>query len=165
LNEVDLPPIQKSAFVTFLVSNDAFFQMADQVGLLKFAIDLDLNDFPADAVPVMRAFLLSRQRGRTSVREQDSVPETIREISLLSGMGRLPVTVIAADRWIDKNPDIAAKRAEWNKKHQRSWLAMSSNSRFMIVPGSDHLSLLSKKEHAAMVSDAIIRMVRKFRQK
>jgi hypothetical protein len=45
-----------------------------------------------------------------------------------------------------------------NKKQNRNWRAISANSRFLIVPGSDHLSLL--KEYVAAVSDAIIRMVR-----
>jgi hypothetical protein len=77
----------------------------------------------------------------------------------------MPVVVISSDRWVDKDPDIAAARAEWNKKLQRSWLAISSNSRFLIVPESDHLSLLANKEHAAAVSDAIIRLVHNLRRR
>jgi pimeloyl-ACP methyl ester carboxylesterase len=165
LDEVGLPPIRKSDFVMFLVSHESFFQMADRIGVIKTKVDLDSNDFPPDAVPVMRAFLQSRERGRISVREQDAVPDTVREISLLGGVGPMPVTVIAADRWIDKDPDLAAKRAEWDKKNQRNWLAISTNSRFLIVPGSDHLSLLSKKEHAAAVSSAIIQMVHSFKRR
>jgi pimeloyl-ACP methyl ester carboxylesterase len=165
LDEVGLPPIRKSDFVMFLVSRESFFQMADRLGVIKAKVDLDSNDFPPDAVPVMRAFLQSRERGRISVREQDAVPDTVHEISLLGGVGPMPVTVIAADRWIDKDPDLAAKRAEWDKKHQRNWLAISTNSRFLIVPGSDHLSLLSKKEHAAAVSSAIIQMVHSFKRR
>lgn len=159
MDEVGLPPMRKSDFVMFLASHETLFQMADRIGLIKFTVDLDVNDFPPDAVPSMRVFLLDRERARTSVREVDSVSDTVREISLLGSLGAMPVTVIAADRWIDKDPDLAAKRAEWDKKQQRNWLALSTNSRFLIVPGSDHLSLLSKKEHAAIVSDAIIRMV------
>jgi hypothetical protein len=59
----------------------------------------------------------------------------------------------------DKDPDVAAKRAEWNKKQQRNWLAISTNSRFLVVPGSDHLSLLSKKEHAAAADSPIHRRI------
>ena len=165
MDEVGLPPVQKNAVASLIVSHDALFQMADRIGLLKFTVDLDADDFPPDAVPVMRAFLASRERGRTSVREQDSVSETVHQISLLSGLRPMPVTVIAADRWIDKDPDLAERRAEWNKKQQRNWLAVSTNSRFLIVPGADHLSLLSKKEHAAVVSDAIVRMVRSFNRR
>jgi pimeloyl-ACP methyl ester carboxylesterase len=159
MGEVGLPPIRKSAFATFLASNEILFQIADRIGLIRITIDVDLNDFPSDAAPVMRVFLLSRERARTAVRELNSVSDTLHEISALSGVGPMPVTVIAADRWIDKDPDVAVKRAEWNKKQQRNWLAISTSSHFLIVPGSDHLSLLSKKEHATVVSDAIIRMV------
>jgi hypothetical protein len=67
--------------------------------------------------------------------------------------------VISSDRWVGKDPDVAAQRAELNKKLQRYWLAISSNSRFLIVPESDHRSLLSKQEHAAAVSEAINGMV------
>jgi pimeloyl-ACP methyl ester carboxylesterase len=164
-DEVGLPPTQKGAFVAFLASHEALFQMADQIGLIKLTVDLDSNDFPPDAAPAIRAFLSSRERARTSVREVDSVSDTMQEISLLSGLGAMPVTVIAADRWIDKDPDTAARRAEWNKKQQRNWLAISSNSRFLIVPGADHLSLLSKKEHAAAVSGAIIQMIHSFKRR
>lgn len=165
MDEVGIPPMHKSGFVIFLATHEALFQMADRIGLVKLTVDLDVNDFPPDAVPAMRAFLLDRERARTSVREQDSVPDTVREISLLGGLGPMPVTVIAADRWIDRDPDLAAKRAEWDKRQQRNWLALSTNSRFLIVPGSDHLSLLSKKEHAAAVSEAVLRMVHGFKHR
>jgi pimeloyl-ACP methyl ester carboxylesterase len=159
MTEVGLPPPQKGAVATFLTSSGALFQAAHRIGLSRLTIDEDLNDFPPDAVPVMRAFLLSDERARTAVRELNSVSDTIRQISPLGTVGPMPVTVIAADRWIDKDPDVATTRAEWNKKQQRNWLAISTNSRFLVVAGSDHLSLLSKKEHAAVVSGAIIRMV------
>jgi pimeloyl-ACP methyl ester carboxylesterase len=165
MDEVGLPPMRKSDFAMFLASHEALFQMADRIGLIRLTVDLDVNDFPPDAIPVMRAFLLSRERARTAVRELDSVSDTVREISLIGGVGPMPVTVIAADRWIDKDPDLAARRAEWDKKQQRNWLAISTNSRFLIVPGADHLSLLSNKEHAAAVSDAIIRMVHGFKRR
>jgi pimeloyl-ACP methyl ester carboxylesterase len=165
LDEVGLPPIQKGAFGAFLASHESLFQIANRVGLIQFKVDLDLNDFPPDVIPAMQAFLRSRERARISIREVDSLPDTIREISALDSVSPMPVTVIAADRWVDRDPDLAAKRAEWNKKQQRNWLGISTNSRFLIVSGSDHLSLLSKREHAAAVSNAIIQMVRSLRRR
>jgi hypothetical protein len=108
----------------------------------------------------MRAYLDSHERARTAIRELDSLPETLRQRGSLGSVGAMPVVVISSDRWVDKDSDIAATRAEWNKKLQRNWLAISSNSRFLIVQGSDHLSLLSNKQHAAAAADAIIRLVR-----
>jgi len=164
MREVGLPPIEKGAVSSFVASSKILWQIADHVGLIRITRDIDLNDFPPDAVPAMQAFLLSPERARTAVRELDFVSDTLRQIGALSGLGSMPVVVISSDRWIDKDPDTAARRAEWNKKQQRNWLAISSNSRFLIVPKSDHLSLLSNKKHAASVSDAIIRMVRSFRR-
>ena len=164
-DEVGLPPIEKGAVASFIVSNKVLYRIADRIGLIRVTYDIDLNDFPPDAVPAMRTFLLSRERARTAVRELDSVSDTLRQIGSLSGVGSMPVVVISSDRWIDKDPEIATRRAEWNKKQQRNWLAISSNSQFQIVPESDHLSLLSKKEHAAAVSDAINRMVRSLKRR
>jgi pimeloyl-ACP methyl ester carboxylesterase len=160
MGEVGLPPMERGAVASFLVSNKILYQIAGGIGLIRVRIDIDPNDFPPDAVPVTRRFLISGERARTSVREVDSVSETVRQIERLPAVSPLPVVVISSDRWVDKDGDLAARRAAWNKRQQRNWLAISSNSRFQIVPGSDHLSLLSNKEHAAAVSDAIIRMVR-----
>jgi pimeloyl-ACP methyl ester carboxylesterase len=150
---------------TFIASHKTLFQIADGIGLVQVGHDIDWNDFPPDAVPTMRAYLLNRERARTGVREIGSVPETLRQVGALDGVGSMPVVVISSDRWLDKDPNIAAQRAELNKKLQRTWLAISSNSRFMIVPESDHLSLLSKKKHAAVVSDAIDRMVHSLKRR
>src|SRR5262249_4781777 len=68
------------------------------------------------------------------------------------------VTVISSDRWIDADAQTAVKRAEWNKRQQRNWLAISTNSRFLIVPEADHLSLLSNKDHAHAVADVVVKM-------
>jgi pimeloyl-ACP methyl ester carboxylesterase len=68
MTEVGLPPPQKGAVATFLTSSGALVQAAHRIGLSRLTIDEDLNDFPPDAVPVMRAFLLSDERARTAVR-------------------------------------------------------------------------------------------------
>jgi len=38
-------------------------------------------------------------------------------------------------RWIDANPALAAQRAEFDKRLQRRWLEISTNSRFITYPG------------------------------
>jgi pimeloyl-ACP methyl ester carboxylesterase len=163
--EVGLPPFGKSTIASFIASDKTLFQIAYGIGLVRANIDTDWNDFPPDVLPAIRMYLLSHERWRTAVRELDSVSETLRQIGALDGMGSMPVVVISSDRWVDKDPNIAATRAEWNKKLQRGWLAISTNSRFLIVPESDHLSLLANQKHAAAVSDAIIRLVHSVRRR
>lgn len=163
--EVGMPPIEKGAIASFIASHKILFQIADGIGLVRLGHDIDWNDFPPDIVPAMRVYLLDHERARTAVRELESGSETLHQVGALDNVSAMPVVVISSDRWVDKDPNIAATRAEWNKKLQRDWLAISSNSRFVIVPGSDHLSLLSNKEHAAVVSDAIIRLVHSLRRR
>jgi len=160
MGEVGMPPIGRGAVASFLASHKTLFQVADGIGLVRVDSDTDWNDFPPDAVPAVRAYLLNHERARTGIRELDSMPETLRQVGSLDGVGAMPVVVISSDRWLDKDPDIAARHAELNKKLQRNWLAISSNSRFLIVPESDHLSLLTNEKHADAVSAAIIRLVR-----
>jgi len=149
----------KNPVAVFVASHKVLWQFADGVGLIQVGHVIDWNDFPADAAPALRAYLGNHERARTAIRELDSVPETLRQVGALDGVGAMPVVVISSDRWTDKDPAIAARHAELSKKLQREWLAISSNSRFLIVPGSDHLSLLSNRQHADAVSDAIIRLV------
>jgi hypothetical protein len=92
--------------VNRISSHDHAF--VDAIGLVRVGIDNDWNDFPPDTVPAMRAYLLNHERARTALRELDSVSETLRQV----GLGAMPVVVISSDRWVDKDPNIAATRAE-----------------------------------------------------
>jgi hypothetical protein len=81
--------------------------------------------------------------------------DTLTQIASLDTLGDLPVTVICADKWLDADVTTASKRAEWNKTQQRSWLTISTNSHFLVIPGTDHMSLLLVAEHADAVANAI----------
>src|SRR5262245_54405492 len=96
----------------------------------------------------------------TSVKEAQSLGDSLTHVGAVDSLGNMPVTVISSDKWVDPDAAIAAKRAEWNKRQQRNWLAISTNSSFLIVPWADHMSLLSNKEHAAAVTDSIVKMVK-----
>jgi len=107
----------------------------------------------------MVAFIAGRRHVKTFFKENESLSDTLTRIASLDGLGNLPVTVISADKWIDPDPTTATQRAEWNKKQQRNWLAISTNSRFVIVPGADHMSLLFVSQHADAVASAVVKMV------
>jgi pimeloyl-ACP methyl ester carboxylesterase len=162
--EVGLPAFEKSSFTGFLASNDALWGFASGLGVIRGTYDIQLNDFPSDLTSVMQAFVEDPQRVRAAVAEQSGVYDTLREIEALENLGNLPVTVISSDRWIDKDAAMAAKRAEWNKQQQRNWLSVSTNSLFLIVPGSDHLSLLSNRNHAGQVAEAVLNLVRRVKK-
>lgn len=162
--EVGLPAFGKSSFAGFLASNDALWEFVSELGIIRGTYDIQLNDFPSDLTSVMQAFVEDPQRGRAAVAEQSGAYDTLREIEALENLGNLPVTVISSDRWIDKDAALAAKRADWNKRQQRNWLSVSTNSLFLIVPGSDHLSLLSNRDHAGQVANAVLDLVRRVKK-
>jgi len=157
--EAGFPRPEPSAVATFLASHELLWRMATGAGIARANAIIDANDFPADVAPMMKAFLDSSRRKRIAVREIGSLHDTLVEIGALDSLGNLPVTVIASDRWPDPDPAVAAHRAEWVKRLERQWLEISTNSKFMIVPGSDHLSLLTNRDHAASVSDAVVAMI------
>jgi pimeloyl-ACP methyl ester carboxylesterase len=163
--EVGLSPTIVSGVASFIASNKALFEVADRIGLVKGIDNAGWNDLPPDVVPAMQAISRNHETWRSTAREMASVPETLSQVGRLDSLGAMPVVVIAADRWVDMDPDTAATRAEWNKKQQRNWLNISSNSRFLIVPESDHESLLRNKKHADAVSGAIIRLVQSVRRR
>ena len=158
--EVGLPPFEKSAMASVLASSGSVLQVGKNLGLVRTTYSETWNKLPPDVRPTMEAFVANPQLIPTSVKESQSLGDSLMQVRALDSLGDMPVTVIASDKWIDPDPDLAAKRAEWNKRQQRNWLAISTNSRFLIVPGADHMSLLSTKEHAAAVADSIVKMVK-----
>jgi pimeloyl-ACP methyl ester carboxylesterase len=153
--------VEVGPVANFIASHKALFQIVDGIGLLDSNI---FDGLPPDVALAGRAYFHSYERVRTALREHNSMPETLRQAGALDGAHAMPVVIISHDRGVDKDPAIAAQRAELSKKLQRNWLAISSNSRFLIVPESDHISLLINKKHADMVSDAIIRLVHGLRR-
>jgi hypothetical protein len=133
--------------------------MAMKFGIVQTTYEKSWNDLPADVVPAVKAVKAAPQGLKTWLKETASLADTLAQIGALSGLGDLPVTVISSDKWIDTDAQIAERRADWNKRQQRNWLAISMNSRFLIIPGADHVSLLSNKEHAHAVANAIVKMV------
>jgi len=158
-SEVGLPPIDAGSSWAFVASSDILWKVVVGLGVAHFTYDTDVSDFPADMMPVMKVFMTGPQRGRMFLKERASVSDTLTQVGALDSLGNLPVMVISSDRWIDANPEIAAKRAEWNKRQQRNHLAISANSHFLVIPRADHLSLLSNKDHAGAVAKAIVQMV------
>jgi len=160
--EVGLPPIdgpKGTLLADVLTSSEVLWRAASWLGIVKTSFGNQWKELPADVVPEMSTFIAGRQHLRTFLEETSSLSDTLAQIASLGSLGRLPVTVICADKWIDADATIAIKRAEWNKRQQRNWLAISTDSHFLIVPGADHMSLLLVAEHADAVARAIVNMV------
>jgi pimeloyl-ACP methyl ester carboxylesterase len=162
--EAGLPPVERHETLAFIAASDLLWGTLTGLGIVRGKVDTDARDLPADTQAAMQAFLQSPARARTSVREQSAVYDTLVQMRSLGALGALPLTVISADRWVDPDPTVAEQRAAWDKRLQHGWLALSTDSRFIIVPGADHLSLLSNQSHAAVVASAVVDMIKHVRQ-
>jgi len=142
-------------------------------GLMRLAIEAGFfsrmndrwKDLPPAAAEAMKPFLASPKRWETFFKETRSVPETLAQVGALPPLGGMPVTVVAAGTWgANADAPTAAKYMEFSHRQQRKWLAISTNSRFLIIPEADHLSLLSNPDHAAKVASVIAEMVAAWRR-
>src|SRR5262249_45028886 len=149
----------------FWTSNEMIGQTATALGITKSSYDDNWKNLPPDVTPAMAAFIADRRTVRTFFKENGSVSDTLTQIASLDSLGNLPVTVISSDKFKHADPATAVKLAEWNKKLQRNWLAISANSRFLVIPGADHMSLLLVEQHASAVANAIVKMVVAVRNK
>jgi pimeloyl-ACP methyl ester carboxylesterase len=165
--EMGLPPISRKEdlFTSFLTSNEITWQMAMGLGVAKTSYDDSWKNLPPDVTPAMAAFIADRRNVRAFFKENESVADTLSQIASLDSLRNLPVTVISSDKFKHPDPATAMELAEWDKKLQRKWLAISTNSHFLIIPGADHMSLLLVSQHASQVSKAIGNMVVAVRNK
>jgi len=156
------PPVnrQKWALIAnFLTSNDIIWRIAMGLRIVKTSYDDSWKNLPPDVTAAMAAYIADRRNVRTFFKENESVPDTLTQIASLDSLRNLPVMVIASDKVKAADPTTAMERAEWNKNMQRKWLAISTNSHFLIIPGADHMSLLFDPQHAGQVSKVIVNMV------
>lgn len=90
---------------------------------------------------------------------QSEVPDTL---------GSIPLIVITAGNSVSGRGKIGGLTAEQiNEQHQRlqkDLLHLSSHSEQVIIPGADHLSILTQPEYSAQVADAVQRLVKKTRE-
>lgn len=84
----------------------------------------------------------------------DTICDQVREADTL---GDLPVAVISAGFRVDGMTE------QWHCL-QRELAALSTNSMLRIVPGSDHVSLMTRREHAQATVEAIQTLVHAYRQ-
>jgi hypothetical protein len=124
------------------------------------------RDLPPKQGAEVKAFLCSPKRIEAAMKERDSLFDTLKQIGTLGNLGSLPLTVIYSEqigspdphtRGMDANK--AATMAEMIEKQRRDWLDSSTNSRFLIIPGADHISVLTNKEHAKALAHAVIDML------
>jgi pimeloyl-ACP methyl ester carboxylesterase len=144
------------------------------IGGVRLVLALGFFDFWKDLPPEQGAevkmFLSSSKHTETFMKERASLANTLRQIGALGSLGSLPLTVIYSEKVI--RPDAHALGLDAHKaatfqdtieEQKRYWLDSSTNSHFLIIPGADHISILTRNEHAKALADAIIAVVQSLR--
>src|SRR5215470_2578628 len=131
--------------------------------LLALGIANFWRDLPPEEGAAVKALISSPRHIEAALKERDSLFDTLKQISTLGNLGSLPLAVIYSEQVAGPDPQArgmdaskAAAMAKTIEKQKRAWLDSSTNSRFLIIPGSDHISVLTKKEHARALAHAII---------
>jgi pimeloyl-ACP methyl ester carboxylesterase len=110
---------------------------------------------PARQVAESGAFL-SSYRHLCTIRDESLAWETIcAEVRRSGGLGDLPLAVVTAGK------DVLPGQPEL----QGELAALSSDSFHLVVPGADHVTLVTRREYALTVVDAIRQVVAKMRHR
>ena len=115
-----------------------------------------LRDLPPEQGAEVKAFLCSPKHTEATMKERNSIFDTMKQIGALGNLGSLPLTLIYSEQ-VGANKD--ATMAERVERQRRGWFDSSTNSRFLIIPGADHISVLTNKEHAKVLSHAVMDML------
>src|SRR5262249_14848789 len=136
------------------------------IGGVRAALALGVADFWRDLPPqdgaAVKAFLASPKEMAALLEERDAFGDTLRQIDGLNGLGALPVAVVYSDGVVPASfgrrmdPGTAAKLREMIEKQKRYWVESSTNSRLVIIPGADHITILTREAPARALARVIM---------
>ena len=131
------------------------------VGVLRLLGDVfgAMETLPEDVAAAMVATTMRPRHMRAHLAEVRSLPALDARAAAVGDLGERPVAVLAAGTVADEqlDPDV------WIAL-QEDLAGLSPGARYHLVPEADHLSILTDEGHAAVVSEAIVDVVRRVRE-
>lgn len=124
------------------------------VGLLRITnvIGRLYVGLPDEAYRAARMFASSPVHLRTTAAEMAAWESTMAAARANRTLGERPVVVVGATEALEgMTPDVLAANQTMNVE----FAALSTRGRSTMVPGSDHMSLLTKREHAEQVAELL----------
>ena len=136
------------------------------IGGVRAALALGVADFWRDLPPpddaAVNAFVASQKEMAAVLKERDALGDTLRQIDGLKGLGALPVAAVYSDGVVPASfgrrmdPGMAAKFLEMIEKQKRYWVESSTNSRLVVIPGADHITILTREAPARALARVIL---------
>ena len=102
-----------------------------------------------------RMFFVSNRHLKNSARELDTLSETTEQARSIKDFGAIPLLILSA----------AEPQEAWVTEFQNLHLEMarlSTRGSHRIVPGAEHLNIITRRESAEHVSRAILELVRRY---
>ena len=112
---------------------------------------------PEDQAKVLKALACSSGHLDATREEAGAFNTMCDQVRKAGPLPEIPLAVISSDEWLDGWND------EWHGL-QRELATLCRDSTFQIVPGSNHVSLITNREHAVVTVEAIRRMVEQLRR-
>ena len=119
----------------------------------RLAVEHDGRAFRKQTTAGARMFFVSNGHLKALARELDAWDETAAQTRLIKDFGATPLLVLSAGR-----PQ-AAWVAEFQNLHQEM-TRLSTHGSHRIVPGAEHLSIMTRRESGHSMSRAILELIR-----
>jgi pimeloyl-ACP methyl ester carboxylesterase len=127
--------------------------VTSRVGLFRLFASAQHFDLPDEDNAAIIANMSSSRYWDTQRADAEAAEATIDEAHASGDLGDLPLAVLAAGVY----PEGPGKAVKFSLQHELA--ALSTNSIYQEIAGASHMEMLTKTQYAALVSEAIIRVV------
>jgi pimeloyl-ACP methyl ester carboxylesterase len=124
-----------------------------RVGLMRLFFGGENFDLPEPNNAALKADIASAQYWDTQRADAAAMEATTAEGRAAGKLGDLPLAVVAAGEY----PEGPGRDIKFSLQHELA--ALSSNSSYQEIAGANHISLVTNEQYAALVSQAILRVV------
>jgi pimeloyl-ACP methyl ester carboxylesterase len=124
-----------------------------RVGLMRLFFAGENFDLPEPNNAALKADIASAQYWDTQRADAAAMEATTAEGRIAGEVGDLPLAVVAAGEY----PAGPGRDIKFSMQHELA--ALSTNSTYQEIAGANHISLVTNEQYAALVSQAIIRVV------
>jgi pimeloyl-ACP methyl ester carboxylesterase len=124
-----------------------------RMGLMRLFFGGQNFDLPESNNAALKADIASAQYWDTQRADGAAMEAITAEGRAAGKLGDLPLAVVAAGEY----PEGPGRSIKFSLQHELA--ALSSNSTYQEVAGANHISLVTNKQYAALVSQAIMRVI------
>jgi pimeloyl-ACP methyl ester carboxylesterase len=139
-----IPALQTAATVSTVLA---------RIGLMRLFFGGQNFDLPEPDNATLKADIASAQYWDTQRADAIAMEATTAEGRAAGNLGDLPLAIVAAGEYLEG----PGRDIKFSLQHELA--ALSTNSTYQEVAGASHISLVTNEQYAAIVSQAIVRVI------